>query len=64
MAQIILTFTFILRSLLGDENFEKQAVMKANQKLNPKLFVKKDTYVRLFEINKHFAKMSDCGSNF
>ena len=30
------------RGRLMDENFEKQAVMKANQKLNPKLFVKKD----------------------
>ena len=29
------------RGRLMDENFEKQVVMKANRKLNPKLFVKK-----------------------
>ena len=30
------------RGALGDENFEKQLVMKANKKLNPELFLKKD----------------------
>ena len=30
------------RRRLDDENFEKQLVLKANRKLNPKLFLKRD----------------------